>query len=56
MSDKIFIDTNILVYSIDNSEELKNLKAKSIVNELSNSKGVISTQVLQEFYNIVTKK
>lgn len=56
MSDKIFIDTNVLVYSIDDSEGFKNLAAKSIVNELSNSKGVISTQVLQEFYNIITKK
>lgn len=56
MSDKIFIDTNILIYSIDNSDGFKNLTAKSIVNELSNRKGVISTQVLQEFYNIITKK
>lgn len=56
MSDKIFIDANVLVYSIDDSEGFKNLAAKSIVNELSNSKGVISTQVLQEFYNIITKK
>lgn len=56
MNDKIFIDTNVLVYSIDDSEGFKNLAAKSIVNELSNSKGVISTQVLQEFYNIITKK
>lgn len=56
MSDKIFIDTNILIYSIDNSDGFKNLTAKSIVNELSNTKGVISTQVLQEFYNIITKK
>lgn len=56
MNGKIFIDTNILVYCIDDSEGFKNLTAKSIVNELSNSKGVISTQVLQEFYNIITKK
>lgn len=45
-----------MVYSVDDSERFKNLTAKSIVNELSNSKGVISTQVLQEFYNIITKK
>lgn len=56
MNGKIFIDTNILVYCIDDSEGFKNLTAKNIVNELSNLKGVISTQVLQEFYNIITKK
>lgn len=56
MNGKIFLDTNILIYSIDAKDSMKQSIAKSIVQELSNKKGVISTQVLQEFYNVVTKK
>lgn len=56
MNGKIFLDTNILIYSIDDKDSMKQSIAKSIVQELSNKNGVISTQVLQEFYNVVTKK
>ena len=56
MSDKFFIDTNILIYSIDAANAEKQKKAKSIISELSENGGIISTQVLQEFYNIATKK
>lgn len=52
-----FIDTNILVYSHDISAGEKNLKAKSLLTDLWNSrKGCLSIQVLQEFYVTVTKK
>lgn len=56
MNGKTFLDTNILIYSIDDKDSMKQTIAKSIVQELSNKNGVISTQVLQEFYNVVTKK
>lgn len=52
-----FIDTNILIYSVDTVDEAKHNKAQALVAELiSTGRAVISTQVLQEFYNVATKK
>ena len=56
MSDRIFIDSNIFVYSLDGSEEYKQTRAGSILARLFPDKGVISTQVLQEFFNVATTK
>ncbi|MBQ7613253.1 MAG: PIN domain-containing protein [Spirochaetaceae bacterium] len=55
MNDKVFIDTNILIYSIDDSDILKQQRAKNAIIKISHN-AIISTQVLQEFYNIATKK
>lgn len=55
--DKIFLDTNILVYAFDNSAGVKHSKALSIMRNLWDlNLGVVSTQVLQEFYVNVTRK
>jgi predicted nucleic acid-binding protein len=55
--DKVFLDTNILIYAYDSSAGKKREKAKTILEELWNSGlGVISTQVLQEFYMNITQK
>jgi predicted nucleic acid-binding protein len=57
MSDRVFVDTNILVYAHDLDAGEKNKAAKSIVAELWESRnGIISTQVLQEFYVTLTRK
>lgn len=56
MNDNVFIDTNILIYSIDDANAEKQKTSKSIISKLSENGGIISTQVLQEFYNIATKK
>ena len=49
MSDKCFVDTNILVYAHDRSTGIKHERARTLTEELWNSgKGVLSTQVLQE--------
>ena len=57
MKDKIFLDTNIIVYAHDNSSGDKHTVAKEIMDYLWESKkGVISVQVLQEFFVCVTKK
>ena len=57
MSDKIFVDTNILIYCRDASEKLKQLVAKKCIEKLwFDHSGVISTQVLNEYYVTVTKK
>lgn len=54
---KIFIDTNILVYSIDKKDELKRQKARRILKKIIEShQPVISTQVIKEFFVVSTAK
>ena len=55
--DKVFLDTNILVYAHDVSAGDKHAIALRIMEDLWNSGfGVLSTQVLQEFFATATKK
>jgi len=57
MKDKSFLDTNILVYAYDSSEEEKHPKASRLLKDIWNSQaGVLSIQVLSEFYVVVTQK
>ena len=57
MSDKIFVDTNILVYAHDLDAGNKNEVAAKLISQLWESRnGVLSTQVLQECYVTLTKK
>lgn len=54
---KVFLDTNILIYAHDTSAGHKHEAARKIVLGLWDSgQGVLSTQVLQEFFYGVTKK
>lgn len=49
MSDKCFVDTNILVYAHDRSAGVKHQHARLLLEQLWDSgQGVLSTQVLQE--------
>jgi predicted nucleic acid-binding protein len=49
MSDKFFVDTNILIYAHDTSAGMKHQRARTLLEHLwSSGKGVLSTQVLQE--------
>ena len=49
MSDKYFVDTNILVYAHDRSAGTKHDRARTLIEQLWQSgNGVLSTQVLQE--------
>lgn len=51
MTEKIFIDTNILVYSVDKHDTAKRDICRNRLRWLHhNGTGVISTQVMQEFY------
>ncbi len=53
----VFVDSNELAYAHDTSEEEKQPIAKALVDELWESElGALSTQVLQEFYVVVTRK
>jgi predicted nucleic acid-binding protein len=57
MNGKIFLDTNILVYAHDLDAGIKHHTAINILKDMwDNRTGVLSTQVLQEFYMTVTKK
>ena len=49
MSDKCFVDTNILVYAHDRSAGVKHQRAQMLLEQLWDSgQGVLSTQILQE--------
>jgi len=55
--DRVFIDTNILCYTVDAADITKQNFCAKILSKLSRSgTGRISTQSLQEFSNVVIKK
>jgi predicted nucleic acid-binding protein len=57
MSDRFFLDTNIFVYSFDHSAPKKSqISAQLIRQALTTQKGVISYQVVQEFFNVALKR
>jgi predicted nucleic acid-binding protein len=54
---KSFLDTNILIYQMDNRDVVKQRKCRELVRALVlRHEAVISTQVLQEFYVACTAK
>jgi predicted nucleic acid-binding protein len=57
MTVKTFVDTNLLLYAYDRDAGEKHQKARKAVGELwENNGGVLSAQVLEEFYVNVTRK
>lgn len=54
MSDRVFVDTNVLVYAFDRDEPAKRKRSLAILADSDDL--VLSTQVLQEFYVTVTRK
>ncbi|MGD2091631.1 MAG: PIN domain-containing protein [Candidatus Aminicenantes bacterium] len=57
MTDNHFIDTNVLVYCFDLSEKEKYKRANRLIKDLKETSNLfISSQVLNEFINIVTRK
>ena len=54
---KVFIDTKILIYSMDEFDPIKRKKCRFLLKSAVNDfQGVISTQIMQEFYVTATKK
>lgn len=52
-----FLDTNVLVYADDLDAGEKRERARAILEDaMASGEGVISTQVLQEFFVIATRK
>ena len=57
MKDKFFLDTNILVYSFDESQPEKKKISRTLIKiGLEEGIGCISYQVIQEFLNVATRK
>lgn len=57
MTARLFVDSNVLVYAHDNTAGRKYQAARSFIEELwTTDTGVVSTQVLEEFYVVVTRK
>ena len=57
MTDRFFVDTNVLIYAHDLDAGLKHDRAALIVADLwEKENGIVSVQVLQEFYVNVTRK
>lgn len=52
-----FVDTNVLVYAHDTSDAARQPIAAQLLDELWRTRdGLLSTQVLTEFYAVVTRK
>lgn len=57
MNGRTFVDTNILIYAHDADRSLKHRIARDRVDDLwAEDAGVVSMQVLQEFYVNATRK
>lgn len=57
MRGEILVDSNILVYAYDRSEPVKQRAAADLLDRLFEAQtGVLTTQVLAEFFVIVTRK
>jgi len=57
MKDKIFLDSNILIYSFDKTDKIKQKISLDLTRHLVfNDNVYISTQVIQEFYINATQK
>ena len=57
MKGRVFLDTNILIYADDADAGAKRDRAQQVVEAaLNNGNGVLSTQVLQEYFVVATRK
>lgn len=57
MSARFFLDTNVLVYTFDPTAAAKRNKALALVRRaLTQGRGVISFQVMQEWLNVALRK
>ena len=57
MSARVFLDTNIFVYAFDPSSPAKQRHAAQLIREaVSTRKGIVSYQVVQEFFNVALRR
>ena len=55
-SGRAFVDTNVLVYAVDDADPGKRDVARRVLADARPDELVLSTQVLGEFYVVVTRK
>ncbi len=57
MSDRFFLATNIFVYSFDRGSAAKSRQATQLIRTaLKIQKGIVSYQVVQEFFNVALQR
>ena len=56
MTEPVFVDTNIWVYAVDAADPVKRERALQAIAPVAGRDLVVSTQVLTEFYAVVTRK
>lgn len=57
MSDRFFLDTNLFVYTFDTQAPAKAKKAAQLIRRAADTgEGIISYQVVQEFFNVAFRR
>jgi predicted nucleic acid-binding protein len=57
MNDRFFLDTNIFVYTFDQTTPQKTERADQLISQaVATGKGVISYQVVQEFFSVAYRR
>jgi predicted nucleic acid-binding protein len=57
MSDRYFLDTNVFVYSFERSSPAKARRATDLIHQaITTGMGIVSYQVVQEFFNVALKR
>ena len=57
MSGRFFLDTNIFVYSFDVSSPKKSAQARKLIRSAIDTRGgIVSFQVVQEFFNVALRR
>ena len=57
MSDRFFLDTNIFVCAFDETAPTKASRAQELIQSgVTTQKGVVSYQVVQEFFNVALRR
>jgi len=57
MNDRFFLDTNLFVYTFDDTAPAKAKKAAQLIRRAADTgEGIISYQVVQEFFNVAFRR
>lgn len=57
MSDRFFLDTNLFVYTFDGTAPAKAMKSAHLIRRAADTgEGIISYQVVQEFFNVAFRR
>ena len=57
MSDRFFLDTNVFVYAFDANQNAKAKKAAKLIRRAADTgEGIISYQVVQEFFSVAFRR